>query len=79
MFLLVSPRHEELAAVRGSEEERGCGVGGGERKGVGVALTRYRVRDPSVGRLFGKFVLSRCVKFEFCMNKPWAPCRHHGR
>ena len=50
---MSSPRHEELAAVRGSEEERGCGVGGGERKGVGVALTRYRDRDPSVGRLFG--------------------------
>ena len=40
-------------AVRGSEEERGCGVGGGERKGVGVALTCYRDRDLSVGRLFG--------------------------
>ena len=36
-----SPRHEGLAAVRDSEEERGCGVGGGERRSVGVALTRY--------------------------------------
>ena len=38
--------------MRDSEEERGCGVGGGERRSVGVALTRYRDRDPFVGRLF---------------------------
>ena len=51
-----SPRHEEMAAVRGNEEERGDGVGGGERTDVGVALTRYRGRDPFVGRLAVCFV-----------------------
>ena len=30
----------------------GCGVGGGERRSVGVALIRYRDRDLFVGRLF---------------------------
>ena len=42
-------------------------MGGGERKGAGVALICYRDRVPSVGRPFGS--LSRCVKSEFCMNK----------
>ena len=46
------PGHEGVAAVRNSEEERGDGAGGGEKKSVGVALIRYYGRGLFEGRQF---------------------------